>query len=1203
MAQFTRLTPNLFVSGITKPNWEKAKTIVKRSQPLQINQFDAQTQKQLVIRSQVQGSISKPYQQTIKLNLVATPKSHSASNSANFFKIEGVCSCPVKNNCKHVAAVLLSESSDITNQVSELLDTSTLIKAPASDSQLPANQYYNHWMSELLALSHQTQRQTDSTHLLPKKNKSSTYTILYLFCAMNQQLILIIQRIGKRQFESLQRGQAISDQIDLHPINQTATELISNLPNYFIPDIDLPILALLTSAKPQFMEGLSYTYPLDLKLISQLEPLLEKTVRVGHFTNIAFDEPPSYWQLGTFKTQNKPVEINWQWNIIDNPESPSKAPICYSMFTTPTFEANSQHLLWLPNPMIYCSQTNQLAPVKVTVESKLFKLLAEMPPSPQSELKTLFKHIAKRIPKHWAEQLEKLALLKKTNQAPKFRVRLTKIKHIPETQLLGAIWNAPLLSQHINYANQRVAVLEVTYDGHTYLMVSPKQAGSTLLINQNTKGQSILAQRKLQLEAQTLRSFCIELPLSSWLHQQANTLVFDSDTDHDEVMQWLLSLHRGKQPVHPAELFYHPCRTHEPPNNLGMIMKQIRQWCAEKQIEWVIDSDSTITHHAHTDVVVEVNQEQDSAWLDTSFKLRVADQDIELTHILSQVLEAEPSLLKKNASFENKTVTVSIDPDETIFVDIQLSQLEPIIHLLKRLTEKKQSTLQFRSWEFGEFHALSNQVNLKVRPELLCRPEDFKAVLRDHQTEISTDFQAELRPYQTEGVTWLQLLAKIGMNGLLADDMGLGKTVQTLALISKQAMNRSSLVICPNSLVHNWQDETHKFLPHFKTFALVAGNTYQKDDLTGIQLVICPYSMVARLVDLLESIDWHWLIVDESQRIKNANTLTAKLIKRFNCDHKLALSGTPIENHLGELWSQMDFLMPGLLGSQLEFNQQWRKPIEQSNDLSVSIRLAARVRPFMMRRTKEQVAHELPGKTEQIIRVAFSDKQAQAYETVRVAMDAKVRQALSKQGYAKSQILFLEALLRLRQICCHPALVGGKAPSAKLELLLDLLTTLAEEGRRVLVFSQFAQMLELIETELNELKIPCVKLTGETKNRKQIVAQFSDSKIPVFLISLKAGGVGLNLTQADTVIIFDPWWNPAAEQQAIDRAYRIGQTNHVNVIRIIAENTVEEKVLKLQAKKADLADQILEGKNLETVVTESEMLNLLGALHNESRAA
>lgn len=617
-------------------------------------------------------------------------------------------------------------------------------------------------------------------------------------------------------------------------------------------------------------------------------------------------------------------------------------------------------------------------------------------------------------------------------------------------------------------------------------------------------------------------------------------------------------------------------------------------------MEFKVEENCNIKQLNKVQIQLAVEQQQEG-WLDASFSILIEGHTVNLADVLYQALDKNPDLFETIAKGKIEKITVCVDEEKGIYADLRIDQLQPMLHLLQRLLNSKRDVLSLPSWELGELQAAAEHLQVTAPDSICDLVTNFDAVIRNHLIQINPLFRATLRPYQQEGVAWIQLLAKLNMNGLLADDMGLGKTVQTLAVLSTQGENDVSLVIAPNSLVQNWARETEQFLPHFKVVYLGAGQQAVIEDLNACHLVVCPFSMVHRLRWALESIQWAWLVVDESQRIKNANTQSAKSIKQIKANRRLALSGTPIENHLGELWSQLDFLMPGLLGSRKEFDNHWRKPIEKEADPWAARRLAARIKPFIKRRTKAEVEKELPPKTEQIIRVPLGSKQAQIYETVRASMDKRLRDILNKNGFAKSQILFLEALLRLRQICCDPALVNDKAPSAKLELLLDLLQTLVEEKRTVLVFSQFAEMLHRIEAELGGLDIPCLKLTGQTKNREELIEQFRTGAAPVFLISLKAGGVGLNLTEADTVIMFDPWWNPAAEQQAVDRAHRIGQTRQVNVIRLIAENTVEEKILKLQGKKNDIAKQVLAGKQLDTVLNEEDFLEMFAAGTNQSQ--
>lgn len=361
--------------------------------------------------------------------------------------------------------------------------------------------------------------------------------------------------------------------------------------------------------------------------------------------------------------------------------------------------------------------------------------------------------------------------------------------------------------------------------------------------------------------------------------------------------------------------------------------------------------------------------------------------------------------------------------------------------------------------------------------------------------------------------------------------------------------------------------------------------------------MITTYSLIVRDAIFQEKA-FSYVILDEAQKIKNPKTKMAITIKELKSDHTLALSETPIENHLGELWSLFSFLMPGFLGTQNYFNTVYKNPIEKENSLSAKERLLKRVSPFLLRRTKESVLSELPPKTEIIKYTQFDDKQAKLYESVRISMDQKIRDAIAKNGLNRSHITILDALLKLRQICCDPALLGLKEAknvkeSAKMTLIFELLEELLEENRKILLFSQFTSMLSIIEEELNKRNITYVKLTGQTRKREEAIEKFTkDEKCSVFLISLKAGGVGLNLTEADTVIHCDPWWNPSVENQATDRAHRIGQDKKVFVYKLIVENSIEEKILSLQEKKAGLQSALYSDK--EKSVSSEELLGLLG---------
>jgi superfamily II DNA or RNA helicase len=447
--------------------------------------------------------------------------------------------------------------------------------------------------------------------------------------------------------------------------------------------------------------------------------------------------------------------------------------------------------------------------------------------------------------------------------------------------------------------------------------------------------------------------------------------------------------------------------------------------------------------------------------------------------------------------------------------------------------------------------------------------------------------QTELRPYQREGLDWLQFLRAYELGGILADDMGLGKTVQTLAhiLIEKREgrLDRPCLVVCPTSVVPNWLAEAARLAPELRVLSLHGSDRAQRfEEIGHADLVLTTYALLSRDAEHLLPAAWHIAVLDEAQAIKNANAKTTGLVCRLDARHRLCLTGTPVENHLGELWSQFAFLMPGLLGDSRRFARVFRTPIEKKHDGGRRAVLSGRVKPFLLRRTKALVAAELPPKTEMLRPVELAGQQRDLYETVRLAMHEKVRREVAQKGLARSHIIVLDALLKLRQVCCDPRLVKLAAArrvtaSAKLEHLMEMLPQLVEDGRRILLFSQFTSMLDLIKPAVDEAGIEFVELRGDTTDRAGPVARFQRGKVPLFLVSLKAGGTGLNLTAADTVIHYDPWWNPAVEDQATDRAHRIGQDKPVFVYKLVAQSTVEERMLELQQRKKALAAGIYEG--------------------------
>jgi SNF2 family DNA or RNA helicase len=475
------------------------------------------------------------------------------------------------------------------------------------------------------------------------------------------------------------------------------------------------------------------------------------------------------------------------------------------------------------------------------------------------------------------------------------------------------------------------------------------------------------------------------------------------------------------------------------------------------------------------------------------------------------------------------------------------------------------------------------------------------------QAVVPAAFQATLRPYQARGVDWLQFLRAAELGGILADDMGLGKTVQSLAHIAIELeagrLDRPCLVVCPTSLVANWRLEAARFAPMLKT--LVLHGSDRKASFPAIpdqHLVITTYPLLTRDHAILHAQDWHVVMLDEAQTIKNPTADSSRLVRGLKARQRLCLSGTPLENHLGELWSLFDFIAPGFLGDRKSFQSRYRTPIEKRGDEERRGLLARRIRPFLLRRTKGEVAADLPPKTDIPEPVEMATEQRAVYETIRLTMHDRVRSAIAERGLARSGIIILDALLKLRQACCDPRLLKlpslkrAKAGSAKFERLMEMVPALLEDGRRILLFSQFTEMLGLIEAGLVQANLPYVLLTGDTRDRATPIKRFQSGQVPLFLISLKAGGTGLNLTAADTVIHYDPWWNPAVEDQATDRAHRIGQDKPVFVHKLITLGTIEEKMDVLKSRKRALAEGILAAEGGGALsMTEEDVEDLFAA--------
>ena len=601
---------------------------------------------------------------------------------------------------------------------------------------------------------------------------------------------------------------------------------------------------------------------------------------------------------------------------------------------------------------------------------------------------------------------------------------------------------------------------------------------------------------------------------------------------------------------------------------------------------WTVSIDADFGHEVHelTDEELKASLEPaPGGWFKLSVGIDLDGQRLDLLPILAGLLDGDT--IDQLHELEDDEPHLIYLPGGGA-LQVPAGRLRSILHHLAALTDPKAPSL----------HPIDAANLLEAEALPIDPPAELKSLReRLQRKEIEAEkfiapegLQAELRDYQKTGTEWMHFLAQHELNGILADDMGLGKTLQTLThILSMKNAGTSGpvLVVAPTSVVPNWFAEAKKFTPSLR--AIILHGPQRKKLFSHIphaDLVLTSFALVQRDVEELKKHEFQLIVLDEAQHIKNPSAKVSKAACELRGRNRICLSGTPVENNLGELWSLFRFLMPGFLGPLERFRRNYQNPIEKEDDEERREFLRARLGPLILRRTKDQVATELPPKTILVHSVDLNSAQRDLYETVRATMDKQVREAIAARGLEQSQFAMLDALLKLRQICCHPSLLklqseeARKAKrSAKLEYLFDLLETLFAEGRRVLLFSQFTSMLSLIETELNIRRISYLKLTGESKERGKLVERFQNETIPIFLISLKAGGTGLNLTAADSVIHFDPWWNPAAENQATDRAYRIGQDKPVFVHKLICTGTVEDRIHQLQQKKSLLADSLLSG--------------------------
>lgn len=610
----------------------------------------------------------------------------------------------------------------------------------------------------------------------------------------------------------------------------------------------------------------------------------------------------------------------------------------------------------------------------------------------------------------------------------------------------------------------------------------------------------------------------------------------------------------------------------------------------ENGLEVTLNNNKLSNEHAlfRADFAVDINEETN----ELSFE------------VLCYIGDKSISIEKLRNFVEDGGTHIILDDGTSVQIDNN-SELTRFVRMLKSFHSRENSFVGkiYHAPELKYVMTCSPYYNSKCAESFRHFTENAEKSVPIKEAKIPEHLKDIMRPYQKDGVSWMNFLKSYRFGGILADDMGLGKTLQALAFLNENKIdNKPHLVVCPKTLIYNWASEANKFTPDLKVVTIdgtLNERIESQKKAKGADLIITSYS--ALLADKMwhteSSAIYNYVVLDEAQFIKNHTSKTAMLVKKLNAEYRLALTGTPLENNVVEIWSIMDFLMPNFLGHYNDFMDRYGKPIMQTNDSYALDQLKHKISIFMLRRTKGEVLKELPPKIEQHTPVALSTDQKVLYNEILNQVRKNIESIVAEKGFARSQIHILSGLMKLRQVCNHPALLleendpaRNEVTSAKLDLAIELIeeavagnTEGIENPHKVLVFSQFTQMLDIISKTLNEKGIKHLTLTGKTQNRGDLVNKFNtDKETCVFLISTKAGGTGLNLASADTVVLVDPWWNPSVERQAIDRAHRIGQTRSVNVYKLITTGTVEEKIQALQAKKKDLFDALVSetGANL-----------------------
>jgi len=1017
-----------------------------------------------VINSEVKGSIN--YQQEIEVK-----------RDGEAINIEGVCSCPVEYDCKHVVAALLYVQEKIS-------------KTPPK-SDIP-------WLDKLVDLSIKEQKEANE----PSEYRLN-YRLLYNDSGVVEDLKLFRAKLLKSG--SYSKGA----KVELYDIVR-----YTYYPKYdYLSEKDRTIMAMIGA-----LMGESWTYSISFKgeLGAQIVKMIVETGNAFY----ADSKVP-------LTISDITITPTFHWHRDSDNRYILKSNIKRETLiaTTPAFMIDTD--------------TNTLHRIEGDIDSQMLLHLLKAPPIEREYLSIFMKKSFDKLPTLPISLPSELIEGKEIDTPPKAKLFIY-----------------PDLEESSSY---RVS-LRYLYEEYEIDIYPQKE------VEYLKKDDSILLiKRDLDKE----QEYIDRLKEFGFIHKENNDFISTLPKESQSgIEQWRVFLESGINELRDE----------------GWIVEESK-WSFEQDILLDVESSKSDTDN----------------WFELSFNVKFADRELPLLPLVT-------GLLKEFDSVEEIPSMLNLYIGDGQFIRVDSQKVIPILNTLFELYDGSSSdSIKIKPYNAHLIAGLDEISSVQWRgPKdiaiLAKQMRDFRGI---EPLEPSPNLKAELREYQQRGVSWLGFLHRFRFGGILADDMGLGKTLQTLAFLQRlkydKKLDRPVLIVMPTSLLGNWKSEIEKFTPdlsYISLYGLQRDEIYE--EIENRDIVFTTYQIAQRDSKRISQIEFSYIILDEAQKIKNPRTKITKAVKSFKSQYKLALTGTPMENHLGELWSIFDFLMPGFLGSLPFFKKAYQNPIEKDKNIQIKNRLKNKIKPFMMRRSKDEVLDELPEKIEIMRKVPFGEKQALLYENIRVAMESKVRDEISKKGIARSRIMILDALLKLRQICCDPSLLSISQAkevkeSAKKEMLFELLDELLEEGRKILIFSQFTTMLSIIEEDLKERGINYAKLTGSTKDREAVIDKFKQDDCQLFLISLKAGGVGLNLTEADTVIHYDPWWNPAVENQATDRAYRIGQNKTVFVYKLIIENSIEEKIIKLHESKKAIQDSVYNEtkKDEDNAIDAEELIALL----------